>query len=94
MACPLPLTYAFSKRRIAPENNVGGVCGVDMATRVLTVVCAWCKRMVTAEPNATGITHTICPSCLDRTITHIDEGPVDPAALQPPADYFGDAFKH
>ena len=64
-----------------------------MATRVLTVVCAWCKRVVTREPNATGITHTICPSCLDRTITHIDEGPLDPAALQPP-DYFGDAFKH
>jgi hypothetical protein len=64
-----------------------------MAGQVLTVICAWCKRVVTAAPNATGITHTICPSCLDRTITHSDGG-IDPAALMPPPDYFGDAFKH
>jgi len=64
-----------------------------MGKHALTVICAWCRRVVTAAPNATGITHTICPSCLDRTITHSEGGPVDPAALLPPPDYFGDAFK-
>ncbi|MBW8866563.1 MAG: hypothetical protein JF610_04390 [Acidobacteria bacterium] len=36
-----------------------------MAARVLTVVCAWCRCVVTAPPLAAGITHTICPTCLD-----------------------------
>jgi hypothetical protein len=37
---------------------------LDMAARVLTVVCAWCRCVVTAPPSAKGITHTICPTCL------------------------------
>jgi hypothetical protein len=65
-----------------------------MAANELTVVCAWCKRVVTAAPNGVGITHTICPACLDRTLTLSGEGPTDPATLLPPPDYFGDAFKH
>ncbi len=44
-----------------------------MEPRVLSVVCAWCKRVVKLEPNATGITHTICQSCLDHAITLVDE---------------------
>lgn len=68
--------------------------GSNMAVQALTVVCAWCKRVVAAAPDGTAITHTICPSCLDRTIRRSGEGPVDPAALLPPPDYFGDAFKH
>ena len=36
----------------------------EMASRVLTVVCAWCRCVVTAPPSAAGITHTICPTCL------------------------------
>jgi hypothetical protein len=36
-----------------------------MAARVLTVVCAWCRSIVIAPPSAGGITHTICPACLD-----------------------------
>jgi hypothetical protein len=39
-----------------------------MATRVLTVVCAWCRCVVTAPPSASGITHTICPTCLDLVL--------------------------
>jgi hypothetical protein len=35
-----------------------------MAARVLTVVCAWCRWVVTAPPSAAGVTHTICPTCL------------------------------
>ena len=35
-----------------------------MDARVLTVVCAWCRSIVTAPPSAAGITHTICPTCL------------------------------
>jgi hypothetical protein len=75
-----------------PATNLAEFVDSNMATRVLAVVCAWCKRVVTPEANATGITHTICPSCLDRTMTHIDEGSVDPATFQP-SDYFGDVFK-
>ena len=35
-----------------------------MSARVLTVVCAWCRCVVTAPPSAAGITHTICPACV------------------------------
>ena len=35
-----------------------------MDARALTVVCAWCRRVVMAPPSAAGITHTICPACL------------------------------
>jgi hypothetical protein len=35
-----------------------------MSGRVLSVVCAWCRCVVTAPPSAAGITHTICPACL------------------------------
>jgi hypothetical protein len=35
-----------------------------MSARILTVVCAWCRCIVTAPPSAAGITHTICPACL------------------------------
>jgi hypothetical protein len=65
-----------------------------MAEKMLTVVCAWCRRVVTATPNGAGVTHTICPSCLDYAITHSGDSPVAPSALLPPPDYFGDAFKH
>jgi hypothetical protein len=64
-----------------------------MPDEVLTVVCAWCQRIVRAEPKATGVTHTICPPCLDRTITLSDDGGIDPAALLPASGYFGDTFK-
>jgi hypothetical protein len=63
-----------------------------MAANGLTVVCAWCERVVTAASNGAGITHTICPSCLDRTLTSGDGSSV-PIVLLPPPGYFGDAFK-
>jgi hypothetical protein len=46
-----------------------------MAARVLTVVCAWCRCVVTAPPSAAGITHTICPTCLEAMF--------EPAAAEP-----------
>ena len=61
-----------------------------MAAEVLTVVCAWCQRTVTAAPPGAHVTHTICPSCVDRTARLSDD---DPAELNPSPDYFGDAFK-
>ena len=93
MAYPLPETPAFTKRRIAPlETRLAELAESNMAARVLSVVCAWCKRVVTSVPNATGITHTICPSCRDRAIAQVNDSPKDPAALQP-TDNFGDASK-
>ena len=41
-----------------------------MATRTLTVVCAWCHRILAVAPVDSGITHTICESCFDWTLTH------------------------
>ena len=64
-----------------------------MAPEKLTVVCAWCKQVVTPAPDGTEITHTICPPCLERTMIKSGDALVDPASLMPPPDYFGDAFK-
>jgi hypothetical protein len=47
-----------------------------MAARVLTVVCAWCRCVVTAPPSAAGITHTICPACL---ASMFDQAPAEQA---------------
>jgi hypothetical protein len=41
-----------------------------MAARTLTVVCAWCHRIVAVAPADEGVTHTICESCFDWTLTH------------------------
>ena len=41
-----------------------------MAARTLTVVCAWCHRIVAVAPAQRGVTHTICESCFDWTLTH------------------------
>jgi len=41
-----------------------------MGARVFTVVCAWCNRTITAGATSTPVTHTICPSCIDWTLTH------------------------
>ena len=41
-----------------------------MAMRTLTVVCAWCHRIVAVAPADAAVTHTICESCFDWTLTH------------------------
>jgi hypothetical protein len=41
-----------------------------MAARTFTVVCAWCHRIVAVAPADRGVTHTICASCFDWTLTH------------------------
>ena len=51
--------------------------------------------MVSDAPNANGVTHTICPSCLNRMVMLSPHtGGIDPAALAAAPGYFGDAFKH
>ena len=33
----------------------------------MRVLCAWCSRdLGTKSPETPGVTHTICPDCLDR----------------------------
>lgn len=36
----------------------------------LAVVCAWCKRTITAGPSGSPVTHTICPSCIEWAMKH------------------------
>ena len=64
-----------------------------MATQIMAVVCAWCKRVVANAPAGAGVTHTICPSCVDWTLTHPTSSSgaaSSPEALRLPASYFGD----
>lgn len=69
-----------------------------MAEYSLKVVCAWCNRVVIMAPMGASVTHTICPTCLDFTITHrsgsTHDASVSVEHVHLPADYFGDAFKH
>ncbi|HKB11220.1 MAG TPA: hypothetical protein VKD69_11210 [Vicinamibacterales bacterium] len=46
-----------------------------MDARVFTVVCAWCRCVVTAPPSAAGVTHTICHNCF---ATYFDPPPTQP----------------
>jgi hypothetical protein len=69
-----------------------------MAAHVLTVVCAWCHRIVERGPTGASVTHTICQECLDWTVTHRNydvhgETGTDIGQLRLPPGYFGDAFK-
>jgi len=41
-----------------------------MAARMLTVVCAWCNRTMTAAATGAPVTHSICPPCLEWSIAH------------------------
>jgi len=42
-----------------------------MAAQRLKVVCAWCKETMTAGASTdTSVSHSICPSCLEWSITH------------------------
>ena len=58
-----------------------------MAGHMLSVVCAWCNRVVVKAPAGAGVTHTICPSCIDWTMTHptsrVDSGASDLEELRP-----------
>jgi hypothetical protein len=68
-----------------------------MATQVSAVVCAWCNRIVFKAPAGAGVSHTICPSCFDWTLTHPESqtgcgDASDLAAFQLPAGYFGETL--
>jgi hypothetical protein len=65
-----------------------------MAAERLSVICAWCQRVITPAPPGARVTHTICQPCLERTVSAVNYDETDPAVLNPPPDYFGDAFKH
>ena len=58
-----------------------------MTAHTLAVVCAWCNRVVVEAPEGAGVTHTICPSCVDWTMTHptsrVDCGASDLEELRP-----------
>lgn len=68
-----------------------------MAAQILTVVCAWCHRTVKQGQAGAPITHTICPSCVEWTMTRVlsgdlmADGDSDVGRLIPPPGYFGDA---
>ncbi len=66
-----------------------------MATQISAVICAWCNRIVFNGPaGAAGVSHTICPSCFDWTMTHPESqtGPdlaSDRTPFELPIGYFG-----
>jgi hypothetical protein len=69
-----------------------------MRVETFTVVCAWCHRVVKRATADALVSHTICPTCLEWTLTHSGSDAVrgtatinDRSAL--PDGYFGDAFK-
>lgn len=41
-----------------------------MPASALSVVCAWCRRIVKSGPPGAYVTHTICPSCIEWAIAH------------------------
>ena len=52
-----------------------------MQNPALVVVCAWCKRTISAAPAApagSAVTHTICPSCVEWAMAHPLEIPPAP----------------
>jgi len=64
-----------------------------MAAREMTVVCAWCHRVVKAGGAGAAVTHTICASCVAWTFDHptVEPGDAMPCTahdledLRPPA---------
>ena len=65
-----------------------------MAAQILTVVCAWCDRIVTHGPPNAMTTHTICPECAEWTMACQYDGDAFlervSARAFPTASYFGD----
>jgi len=53
-----------------------------MAAREMTVVCAWCHRVVKAGREGAAVTHTICATCVAWTFDH---PAVEPRAAVPRA---------
>jgi hypothetical protein len=58
-----------------------------MGAGAFTVVCAWCNRNMNAAASGAAVSHTICPSCLEWTITHPTE-----IVRDLPSHYLGDAY--
>jgi hypothetical protein len=66
-----------------------------MAVQLLTVVCAWCNRIVTTAPADAAVTHTICPACSAWSISHPAslagyDATSEGGAWTLPTGYFGD----
>jgi hypothetical protein len=43
----------------------------------LSVVCAWCNRVVARAPLGAAVTHTICPACVDWAVTNPASHPAE-----------------
>lgn len=41
-----------------------------MAAQTSAVVCIWCNRTISAAPAGAPVSHTICSTCVDGTLTH------------------------
>ncbi len=66
-----------------------------MADEPYAVVCAWCNRIVNAPARRRPVTHTICPSCLERALAQQGGGATSqPQSLNLHPDYFGNVFRH
>ena len=47
-----------------------------MAGQGLSVICAWCNRVVNRAAAGAPVTHTICPSCVSWTMDHPSIEPI------------------
>ena len=81
------------KRAFAPEQ----VSEHEMAEQPFAVVCAWCNRIVNAPARRKPVTHTICPTCLERALATrggtADSVPARDGRVPSP-EYLGDPFRH
>jgi len=68
-----------------------------MAEQAFAVVCAWCNRIVNAPARRRPVTHTICPSCLERALT-LQNREISASSSSEtfdlPPEYLGDIFRH
>ena len=61
--------------------------GQNMGGQAFAVVCAWCNRKMTSAPAGATVSHTICPSCLEWSISHPTE-----LVRDVPSQYLGDVY--
>jgi hypothetical protein len=69
-----------------------------MRIETFTIICAWCHCVVKTAATDALVSHTICPTCLEWTLTNsasdADRGPyLAKNHVSVPDGYFGNVFK-
>jgi hypothetical protein len=93
----MPIANCSGEPILKIVGSVIRVAEHNMVEQPFAVVCAWCNRIVNAPARRTPVTHTICPSCLERALAQQGGTAHDGTAgnnlnLQP--DYLRSIFRH